>query len=89
MGNHLNRLNSKSLEVGLKIGKGKTKYMTNHADTEDILFDQEKLEKVTDFKYLGQTTHLEDTTQEKKKYMPGSEHRGAVLKKKTQRNTQR
>ena len=34
--------------------------MTNHADGEDILIDQEKNVKVKDFKYLGQTTHLKD-----------------------------
>ena len=61
---HLNNLNSESLKVGLKIHKGKTKYMTNHADSEDILIDQQKIEKVTEFKYLGQTTHLKDTTKE-------------------------
>ena len=40
--------------------------MTNHADSEDILTDQEKVEKVAKFKYLGQTTHLKDTTKKKK-----------------------
>ena len=79
MEKHLNNLNSESLKVGLKIHKGKTKYMTNHADSEDILIDQQKIEKVTEFKYLGQTTHLKDTL--KKKYMPESEQRGAVLEK--------
>ena len=29
--------------------KGKTKYMTNHADSEDILIDQQTIEKVTEF----------------------------------------
>ena len=38
----LNSLNLEILKVGLKILKGKTKYMTNHADSEDILTDQEK-----------------------------------------------
>ena len=61
---HLNSRNSESLKVGLKIHKGKTKYMTNHADSEDILTDQQKIEKVTDFKYLGETTHLKDATKE-------------------------
>ena len=61
---HLNNLNSESLKVGLKIHKGKTKYMTNHAHSEDILIDQQKIEKVTEFIYLGQTTHLKDTTKE-------------------------
>ena len=61
---HLNNLNSESLKVGLKIHKGKTKYMTNHADNEDLLIDQQKIEKLTEFKYLGQTTHLKDATKE-------------------------
>ena len=39
MEKHLNSLNSKSLKVGFKIHKGKTKYMTNHADSKDILID--------------------------------------------------
>ena len=43
-------------QVGLKIHKGKTKYTTNHADSEEIL-DQQEIEKVTEFKYLGQNTH--------------------------------
>ena len=38
--------------------------MTNHADSKDILIDQQKIEKATEFKYLGQTTHLKDTTKE-------------------------
>ena len=64
MEKHLNSLNSKSLKVGLKIHRGKTKYMTNHADSEDILIDQQKIEKMAEFKYLRQTTHLKDTTKE-------------------------
>ena len=38
--------------------------MTNHAGSEDILIDKENVEKVTEFKYLGQTPHLKDTTKE-------------------------
>ena len=78
MEKHLNNLNSESLKVGLKIHKGKTKYMTNHADSEDILIDQQKIKKVTEFKYLGPTTHLKDTPKDEI-YMPESEQRGAVL----------
>ena len=79
MEKHLNNLNSESLKVGLKIHKGKTKYMTNHADSEDILIDQQKIEKVTEFKYLDKPHTLK--TPLKKKYMPESEQRGAVLEK--------
>ena len=39
---HINSLNSESLKVGLKMHKGKTKYMTNHAESEDILIHQER-----------------------------------------------
>ena len=42
----MNNLNSESMKVGLKIHKGKTKYMTNYADSEDILIGQQKIEKV-------------------------------------------
>ena len=38
MEKHMNTLNSESMKVGLKIHKGKTKYMTNYADNEDIFF---------------------------------------------------
>ena len=38
--------------------------MTNHADSEDTLIGQQKIEKVTEFRYLEQTTHLKDTTKE-------------------------
>ena len=61
MEKHMNNLNSESMKVGLKIHKGKTKYMTNYADSEDILIGQQKIEKVTEFKYLAQTTHLKVT----------------------------
>ena len=64
MEKHMNNLNSESMKVGLKIHKGKTKYMTNDADSEDILIGQQKIEKVTEFKYHGQTTHLKDTIKE-------------------------
>ena len=35
--------NSEHLKVGLKIHKGKTKYIANYEDSEDILIDQEKI----------------------------------------------
>ena len=61
--------------------------MTSHADSEDILIDQQKIEKVTEFKYLGQTTCRKDTTKEK--YIPELEQRGAVLEKTTTRKYSR
>ena len=85
LGKHSISLNSESLKVGLKIHKEKTKYMTNHADSEDILIDQQKNLKVTEFKYLGQTTHLKDTTKEEI-YSRIREQRGTVLGKKKKKN---
>ena len=60
----LKNLNSESVKADLNIHKGKTKYTTNHVDSEDTVMDEEKIEKVTEFKYLGQTTHPKDTTKE-------------------------
>ena len=60
MEKHLNSLTSDSLKVGLKLHKGKTQCMTQNADSED----PQKIVKVAKFKYLGQTTHLKDTTKE-------------------------
>ena len=77
MEKHMNNLNSESMKVGLKIHKGKTKYMTNYADNEDILIGQQKIEKVTEFKYLGQTTTLKTTKEEIYARIQG----GAVLEK--------
>ena len=75
---HLNNLNSESLKVGLKIHKGKTKYMTNHADSEDILISK-KLKKWQNSNTLDKPHTLK--TPLKKKYMPESEQHGAVLEK--------
>ena len=44
--------------------KGKTKYMTNFETNETIQIEDEIIEKVKSYKYLGQTTHLKDTTKE-------------------------
>ena len=61
---HFDSLSSENLKVCIKIHKEKTKYMTIHAASEDIRTDQEEVEKVTDFKYLGLATHLKRTTRE-------------------------
>ena len=86
METHLYSLNSESLKAGLKAHKGKTKYITNHADGEDILVDQQKLKKWQNSNTSDKPHTLK--TLQKKKYMPGSEQSGAVLekKKKTQGN---
>ena len=45
MEDSLNGLNSESLKAGLKLHKEKTRYMTNHAGSEDTLIGQEKMKK--------------------------------------------
>ena len=64
MEEQLNTLNSISKEVGLKMHKGKTKYMTNFETTNKVHIENEEIEKVQSYKYLGQTTFLKDTSKE-------------------------
>ena len=56
-GKTLKNPNSESLKVDLKLHKGKTKYMTKHADSEDILTDQEKNGK-SDRIQISWTNHI-------------------------------
>ena len=56
MEEHLNKLNTESKKCGLKIHKGKTKFMTNFETDEEIKIENEKLEKVKSYNYSGQIT---------------------------------
>ena len=58
----LNILNEESKKVGLKIHRGKTKFMTNFVTTQAIKIEGIEIEKVEHYKYLGQTIALEDRT---------------------------
>ena len=58
----LNILNQESKKVGLKIHRGKTKFMTNYETSEKIEIDNIEIEKVDQYKYLGQTIATEDRT---------------------------
>ncbi|GFO20053.1 endonuclease-reverse transcriptase [Plakobranchus ocellatus] len=51
MEEHLERLNSETKQIGLKIHKGKTKYMTNYTTERPIAIDKENIELVT--KYIN------------------------------------
>ena len=53
--------------------------MTNYADSDDVLIDQEKVKKVTEVKHTSKIL-------QKEKSMPGSEQCGAALEKKTTTN---
>ena len=50
MEEHLNKLNTESKKSGLKIHKGKTKFMTNFETDEEIKIENEKLKKVELFR---------------------------------------
>ena len=54
----------KSLKIGLKIHKGKTKFMTNIDTTDNIQINGTEIEKVTHYKYLGQTIAMENSTKQ-------------------------
>ena len=57
MEHQLNTVNEDSFKIGFKIHvyKGKIKSMKNIDTTDNIQIDGTKIEKVTNFKYLGQT----------------------------------
>ena len=60
----LNDLDEGSRKIGLKIHKGKTKFMTNFQTTEPIEIDNDPIEKVEFYTYLGKEIRMEDTTKE-------------------------
>ena len=64
METQLNDLNKESKKVGLKMHKGKTKYMTNVATDEKIFIEDQEIERVEEYKYLGQTLKLKDCSKE-------------------------
>jgi len=64
METQLNDLNKQSKKVGLKMHKGKTKYMTNFKTEETINIEDHEIERVEEYKYLGQTLKMEDCTSE-------------------------
>ena len=57
MEEHQNKLNTESKKCGLKIHRGKTKFMTNFETDEEIKIENEKLEKVESYNYLGQNNN--------------------------------
>ena len=62
MEHQLNNVNKESVKSGLKIHKGKTKFMTNIDTTVKIQMDWTETEEVTNYKYLGQTKAMEKRT---------------------------
>ena len=62
MEHQLITVNKECLKFGLKIHKGKTKFMINIDTTDNIQINGTEIEKVTDYKYLGQTIAMENST---------------------------
>ena len=63
MEHQLNTVNEESVKIGLKIHQGKTKHMTNIDTTDNIQINETEIEKVTNYKYLGQTIARETRRQ--------------------------
>ena len=57
MESQMNTLNNISKTVGLKMHKGKTKFMINYPNQDSLYIENEEIEKVEHYKYLGQTTY--------------------------------
>ena len=64
MGHQLITMNEESSKIGLKIHKGKTKFMTNIDTTDNIQINGTELETVTNYKHLGQTKAMENSTKQ-------------------------
>ena len=64
METQLNDLNKGSKKVGLRMHKGKTKYMANFSTDEKITIEDQEIERVEEYKYLGQTLRLKDCSKE-------------------------
>ena len=64
MESQLNKLNTESNKIGLKIHRGKTKFMTNYESDKEVQIENQKIEKVKNYKYLGQNTVFENKTKE-------------------------
>ena len=61
MEHQLITVNEESLKIGLKIHEGKTKFMTSIDTTDNIQINGTEIEKVTNYKYLGQTIAMENS----------------------------
>lgn len=63
----LNDLNTKSRKCGLKINKAKTKIVRNKKEqsTHPVTLDNQRIEELSQYVYLGQTVNLSDNNQSK------------------------
>ena len=64
MEHQLITVNEESLKIGLKIHKGKTKFMTNIDTTDNVQINGPEIENVTNYIYLGQTIAMENRTKQ-------------------------
>ena len=62
MEEHLNMINDESKKIGLKIHRGKIKYMTNFNTNKKIIVENTEIEKVEEYRYLGQNIEVIDKT---------------------------
>ena len=60
MEHQLNTVDEERLQIGPKIHKGKTKFMTRIDTTDNTQIDGTETEKVINYKYLVQTIAVEN-----------------------------
>ena len=53
-------MNKESLKIGLKVHRGKTKFMTNIDTTDKIQIDGTEIEEATNYQYLAQTIAMKN-----------------------------
>ena len=57
-------MNEESLKIGLKIRKGKAKFMAHIDTTDNIQINGIEIEKMTNYRYLGQIIAMENSTKQ-------------------------
>ena len=77
MEEQLNMINDESKKIGLNIHRGKTKYMTNFNTNKKIIVENTEIEKVEEYRYLGQNIEMKEKTL--KEVQKKSEHDGQHL----------
>ena len=60
MEEQVNMINDESKKIGLKIHRGKTKYMTNFNTNKKIIVENTEIEKGEEYRYFGQNIEMKD-----------------------------
>ena len=64
MEHQFNNVNEESFKICLTLHEGKTKIMININTTDNMHIDGTEIEKVTNYKYIGQTIAMKNKTRQ-------------------------